>query len=437
MSDAGLRDQILSLDAVTNSQVSLAGEGDDWLSQAAQYDSDAVLVQLEEFTEADLSHFVESGVSDTADVIFLSDGQPNEYVDQAMLAGASYHLRTPLEDEFLEEVLEELALEAAAQSGNSVDAVRSELDQFGLLLGSSKPMRKLFRIIRKAAASQVNVLVTGESGVGKELVANTIHLMSDRRDRDIMTLNCGAISPELIESELFGHVKGAFTGATETRSGIFEQADGSTLFLDEVTEMPLEQQVKLLRVLETGEYRKVGSNESQYCDVRVVSATNRDPAQAIKDEVFREDLYFRLAQFPIPVPPLRARGGDIVGLAQHFLAYRNSEEDTALEISEAALEKLASHTWPGNVRDLKYTIERAYILAEQVIEASHILLDSLEEDETPLSVPEGSSLEEIEKQVILNTLDETGGKKNETAERLGISVKTLYNKLERYKTDEE
>jgi DNA-binding NtrC family response regulator len=297
-------------------------------------------------------------------------------------------------------------------------------------------MRKLFRVIRKAAASHVNVLVNGESGVGKELVANTIHLMSDRRDQEIMTLNCGAISPELIESELFGHIKGAFTGATETRTGIFEQADGSTLFLDEVTEMPLEQQVKLLRVLETGEFKKVGSNEIQHCDVRVVSATNRDPAQAINDEIFREDLYFRLAQFPIKVPPLRARGEDIVGLAQHFLAYRNNEENTATVISEAALEKLSSHAWPGNVRDLKYTIERAYILAESVIEANHILLDSLEEPTTSLSVPEGLSLEEIEKQAILKTLDETGGKKNETAERLGISVKTLYNKLEKYKADE-
>lgn len=432
-----LLDQILALEIVANCKVSLCSVDGDWISEAQAAKPDAVLAKVDDFNEADLSQLEASNLTEIADIIFLSEGTPNEFLDQAMLVGASYHLRTPLEEEFLTEVLEELELEAAAESSESINAVRSELDQFGLLLGSSKPMRKLFRIIRKASASQVNVLVAGESGVGKELVANTIHLMSDRRDKEIMTLNCGAISPELIESELFGHIKGAFTGATETRSGIFEQADGSTLFLDEVTEMPLEQQVKLLRVLETGEYKKVGSNKAQYCDVRVVSATNRDPAQAIKDEVFREDLYFRLAQFPIQVPPLRVRGEDIVGLAQHFLAYRNSEESTAVEISEAALEKLRSHSWPGNVRDLKYTIERAYILADQVIDANHILLDSLEEEERGLAVPEGSSLEEIEKQVILDTLDETGGKKNETAERLGISVKTLYNKLERYKSDDE
>ncbi|MFN3236414.1 MAG: sigma-54-dependent transcriptional regulator [Pseudomonadales bacterium] len=434
--DADLLNQVLALSCIPDCEVSLAESADNWLQEAAASDADAVIARVDGFSADDLEQLAESGLTEQADVIFLSDGTPNEYVDQAMLTGASYHLRTPLEADFLNELIEELIAETAAEQGKSVDAVRSELDQFGLLLGSSKPMRKLFRVIRKAAASHVNVLVNGESGVGKELVANTIHLMSDRRDQEIMTLNCGAISPELIESELFGHVKGAFTGATETRTGIFEQADGSTLFLDEVTEMPLEQQVKLLRVLETGEFKKVGSNEIQHCDVRVVSATNRDPAQAINDEIFREDLYFRLAQFPIKVPPLRARGEDIVGLAQHFLAYRNNEENTATVISEAALEKLSSHAWPGNVRDLKYTIERAYILAESVIEANHILLDSLEEPTTSLSVPEGLSLEEIEKQAILTTLDETGGKKNETAERLGISVKTLYNKLEKYKADE-
>jgi DNA-binding NtrC family response regulator len=434
--DADLLNRILDLPCIPKCEVNLAGSGSNWIQEAVSSNADAVIARVDGFSVDDLEQLVASSLADQADLIFLSDGTPNEHIDQAMLTGASYHLRTPLEAEYLNELVEELVAEIAAEDSTSVDAVRSELDQFGLLLGSSKPMRKLFRVIRKAAASHVNVLVNGESGVGKELVANTIHLMSDRRDQEIMTLNCAAISPELIESELFGHIKGAFTGATETRSGIFEQADGSTLFLDEVTEMPLEQQVKLLRVLETGEYKKVGSNDIQHCDVRVVSATNREPAQAINDEIFREDLYFRLAQFPIKVPPLRVRGDDIVGLAQHFLAYRNNEENTATVISEAALEKLNSHAWPGNVRDLKYTIERAYILAEGVIEANHILLDSLEEPESSLSVPTGLSLEEIEKQAILTTLDETGGKKNETAERLGISVKTLYNKLEKYKTDE-
>jgi DNA-binding NtrC family response regulator len=298
-------------------------------------------------------------------------------------------------------------------------------------------MRKLYRIIRKAAATRASIFIIGESGAGKELVANTIHIMSDRRERPFVTLNCGAISPALIESELFGHVKGAFTGATGTRSGVFEQASGSTLFLDEITEMPLDQQVKLLRVLESGEFKKVGSDTLQKCDVRVIAATNREPAEVMEAEEFREDLYFRLAQFPLRVPPLREREGDILGLARHFLAYRNAEEKTSLEITEQALERIGSHSWPGNVRELRHTIERAYILADDVITDDHIVI----EDSSPTGhrgvATGGLSLEQIEKEAILNTLRETNNSKKETAKVLGISVKTLYNKLDKYKEEGE
>lgn len=408
-----------------------------WIDEIKQSEPDIAIVQADQFSELQLEALADGQLLESTETIFVSEGAPNASIDQAMMCGVSYHLRTPLDLAFLDDLLLELGEEIALQDQNTADALTSNLDQFGLLLGSSRPMRKLFRIIRKSATSPATIFLVGESGSGKELVANTIHLLSDRKDNPIMTLNCGAISPELIESELFGHVKGAFTGASAERSGVFEQADGSTLFLDEVTEMPLDQQVKLLRVLETGEYRKVGSDQPQYCDVRVISATNREPSRAVSEELFREDLYFRLAQFPIRVPPLRERQDDIIGLAHHFLAYRNSEEATSVTMSPDALTKLREYAWPGNVRDLKHTVERAYILANDVIEAEHVVLDTSINDTMSDGLPTDVSLEEVEKHVILKTLEENAGKKNETAKILGISVKTLYNKLERYRSESE
>ena len=235
---------------------------------------------------------------------------------------------------------------------------------------------------------------------------------------------------ELVESELFGHIKGAFTGANSNRAGVFEQAEGGTLFLDELTEMPMEHQVKLLRVLETGEYKPVGSEDSRIADVRIVAATNRDPLQAIEEGIFREDLYFRVAHFPITVPPLRDRNDDIDGLAIHFLAHRNAEESSAKEITKEALERIKEYHWPGNVRELLHTIERAYILADDVVGIEHLILEGSSAGlETDIG---NDSLEDIEKKVILQTLSELDGNKSETAEKLGISVKTLYNKLKKY-----
>ncbi len=291
-------------------------------------------------------------------------------------------------------------------------------------------MRQLYRVVRKSARTDASILIIGESGTGKELVANTLHLMSDRSEKPFISLNCGAISMELVESELFGHIKGAFTGAASNRSGVFEQAEGGTLFLDEITEMPMEHQVKLLRVLETGEYKPVGSEDGRIADVRIIAATNREPTQAIEEGVLREDLYFRVAHFPINVPPLRDRGSDIEGLAIHFLAHRNAEEDSSKEITTEALERIREYHWPGNVRELLHTIERAYILADDVVGVEHLILEgSPSEAAANLG---NDSLEEIEKKVILQTLEEFDGNKSETADKLGISVKTLYNKLKKY-----
>jgi len=405
-----------------------------WVEQADAAHPDIVLAQVDQFDSASLEKLIESNVLNSTEVLFISDGTPNPAIDEAMKKGVSYHLRQPIDMGFLEGLFEELLADLHTSNSESEQVLTSNLDQFGLLLGSSRSMTKLYRVIRKAAPSNASVLIMGESGSGKELVAQTLHLMSDRRDSAFLSINCGAINPDLIESELFGHCKGAFTGATDDRTGLFAQADGGTLFLDEITEMPPEQQVKLLRVLESGEYRKVGDETESRSDVRVIAASNREAGDAIAEESFREDLYFRLAQFPIRVPPLRKRDDDVVELARHFLAHRNAKEQTSKELSSEAVTAIAEHTWPGNVRELKHTIERAYILADDVISAEHIVLEDGDASDSTTSLPTSLSLEEIEKEVILKTLAENEGRKKETAEQLGVSVKTLYNKLEKYES---
>jgi DNA-binding NtrC family response regulator len=299
-------------------------------------------------------------------------------------------------------------------------------------------MHRLFRLLRKVADSEANVFVDGESGSGKELVANTIHIASPRCEAPFIAINCGALSPELVDSELFGHVKGAFTGATKDKEGYFKQAENGTLFLDEVTEMPLEHQVKLLRVLESGEYRPVGGEALHHANVRVIAASNRDPKQAIEDQFLREDLYFRLAQFPVSLPPLRERDNDKVGLALHFIAHRNLQEQTAKEIDQSALDKINSHDWPGNVRELRHVIERAFILSDHTIQAEHVIVDTFHNDKShSTSIEPGIKLAELEKEAIEKTLEANQGNRGETAEQLGISVKTLYNKLEKYQQVED
>lgn len=431
--NAELKKQLKSLGEQQGFSLQFGQSSDNWITEAIDADPDIILVQVDDFTSEQLAQLKDSNLPHSSELLFISHGEPNSFIDEAMTSGVTYHLRFPIDLEFVADLLGDLKQELGTEQFDAEKVVASNLDQFGLLLGSSKPMRKLYRLSRKAASSSTSVFIVGESGAGKELVANSIHMLSNRAEKTFISLNCGAISPELIESELFGHVKGAFTGASETRTGVFEHADGSTLFLDEVTEMPIDQQVKLLRVLESGEFRKVGSDTVQQANVRIIAATNREPADAIGQDLFREDLYFRLAQFPIRVPPLRDRGDDLLELARHFLAYRNAEEQTNIEISPDALQKIAAHAWPGNVRELKHTIERAYILADDVIHTTHIVLDDpFESTERETEIPSGMTLEEVERQTILQTLDELDGKKKETAEKLGISVKTLYNKLEKY-----
>ncbi len=439
LQDQDIIDQVSTITLLENFDIHLSPKNQPWVDMINEHNIRIVMADCDLFSKAEYDHLIDSKTLHNLEFIFFSHGGINEYVDKITAMGACFRFRIPFVTEVLTGLLSDLLTEFSKPTEVKPKPLTSDLDQFGLLVGSSQPMYQLYRVIRKAAKSSAKVMIIGESGVGKELIANTIHMTSSRSDEPFIAVNCGALSPELIESELFGHVKGAFTGAQSDRAGVFEKAKGGTLFLDEVTEMPLELQVKFLRVLETKEFKPVGSDKIKVADVQLISATNRNPNEAIQDGHLRTDLYFRLAQFPIHATPLRERGTDITGLAKHFLIYRNDEENTAKRISDSALLKIEQHKWPGNVRELKHTIERAYLLADKIIEPEHILTEDLVEppEHHEPEVPAGVPLEEIEQQAIQNTLEQNDGKKSDTAKQLGISVKTLYNKLDKYNVTED
>jgi two-component system response regulator AtoC len=313
------------------------------------------------------------------------------------------------------------------------------LGRFGHLLGSSTAMQKVYDQISRVAPTAATVLITGESGTGKELVAQTLHDLSRRHKEVFLPVNCGAISPQLIESEIFGHEKGSFTGATREHKGYFERANGGTLFLDEITEMPIELQVKLLRVLETGLFMRVGSDREIETDVRVIAATNRVPEEAVANGKLREDLLYRLQVFPLQLPPLRERGDDVEQLANNFLNSLNAQDNTAKKLTPAAINALKHYHWPGNVRELKNVMHRAYIMANDIIEP-----DNLPEElgvaravtGPSFTVRVGSSIAAVERTLIFATLEQCGGNKEKAADMLGLSLKTLYNRLRQYEADD-
>jgi transcriptional regulator with PAS, ATPase and Fis domain len=306
---------------------------------------------------------------------------------------------------------------------------------FGRLFGSSIPMQRLYRELERIAPTDVTIFIQGDSGTGKELIAQTIHDLSPRRDDVFFPVNCGAFAPSLVESELFGHERGSFTGAVCQHRGCFERANGGTLFLDEVTEMQPDLQVKLLRVLETGELVRLGGQKPLAVDVRVIAATNRSMAQAVADGKLREDLYFRLSVFPLRIPALRERPGDVEGLALHFLDQLNSANGVCKRVSQRALERLRQYRWPGNVRELKNLMQRAFILADDEIDLEHLPeldYDSVPEPAGLVSVPIGTSLRDAERRLILATLAHYHDDKRRAAEALGVSLKTIYNRLREY-----
>ena len=316
-------------------------------------------------------------------------------------------------------------------------ALLSRLDRDAVsdtIVGSDAGLKSVMERIDQVAPTDAPVLILGETGSGKEVLARAIHSRSKRADGPVVRVNCGALPPGLIDSELFGHERGSFTGADRMHRGYYERANRGTLFLDEITEMPAELQVKLLRVLETGKVTRIGGNESFSADVRVIAATNRKPEEAVAKGKLRDDLLYRLNVFPIALPPLRDRREDVDLLAEHFLALLNKEHDTSKEFTRPALNRLRSHHWPGNVRELRNLVHRAFILAEDHIGLDCLPLGVQESAGSSLALKVGTSLGEAERRLILATLEECEGDKKKAAEVLGISLKTLYNRLNEYKS---
>jgi DNA-binding NtrC family response regulator len=319
----------------------------------------------------------------------------------------------------------------------------STQSRFGLLLGGSPAMKSLYETIERVAPTNTTVLIVGESGTGKELVAKAIHERSTRQGGPFLALNCGAIPANLIEAELFGHERGSFTGATRLHKGYFERADGGTLFLDEIIEMPIELQVRLLRVLETGRFFRVGGTGEIPVDVRIIAATNRDPRQAIAEGRVREDLVYRLSSFPIRVPALRERDEDSVLLAKVFVEELNDEYGADKVLSPEAEERIRTAIWRGNVRELRNVVQRAFIMADDWVEIDDACgLPATDNalstgpgdfDRTRISIGVGATLAEVERQTILSTLRFCRANKREAAKMLGISLKTLYTRLALYK----
>jgi len=311
-----------------------------------------------------------------------------------------------------------------------------KLGRFGPLIGASPPMQSVYDLIARVARTDASVLITGETGTGKELVAETIHALSRRSREAFLPLNCGAVSANLIESELFGHERGSFTGADRLHKGYFERAHRGTLFLDEITEMPTDLQVRLLRALEAAAITRVGGSERIKVDVRIVAATSRRVEEAVAAGKLREDLFYRLNVFPIPVPALRIRGDDVELIAEHFLSELNVAQGSAKRFTRAALERLRKHSWPGNVRELKNVVQRAFILAEEDLGVESLPLGVTEEmAASSLVMRVGSPIAEVERRFILTTLDHFEGDKKKAADVLKISLKTLYNRLNEYKPD--
>jgi DNA-binding NtrC family response regulator len=361
---------------------------------------------------------------------------------EALRQRATDYLTKPLDVPRLRAVLANVS--RRRELYEEVRDLRAELRQlgrFGPMIGAASTMQTVYDAVGRVAPTNATVLIQGESGTGKELVAETLHRLSRRRKGAFIAINCSAVSPNLIESDLFGHERGSFTGADKLRRGFFERASGGTLFLDEVTEMPQELQAKLLRVLETGHLVRVGGEQEVPMDVRVIAATNRTPEEAVTAGKLRQDLLYRLSVFRITLPPLRERAGDIDILSEHFLAALNRAESTNKRFARATLAALRTYGWPGNVRELKNAVHSAFILADHTIEPGMLPPTVREMPVTPdagdsgdvLDVRVGLSIAEAERRLTLATLRSCGGKKDAAAKVLGISLKTLYNRLNLYR----
>ncbi len=372
-------------------------------------------------------------------LIILTGQGTIETAVQAMQEGAYDYLTKPVDIGRLR-VLVEKALERGAVL-KEVRLLRHQvrhLGRFGQLVGDTRAMKEVYRLLELAAPSSAPVFIWGESGTGKELAARTIHDLSPRKQGPFVPINCAAIPETLLESEIFGHEKGAFTGATERRMGYFELADGGTIFLDEIAEMKVSTQAKFLRILQEGTFRRLSGSKEIHVDVRVLAATNKNPAQAVQDGLIREDLYYRLNVFSIYLPPLRERREDLPLLIRSFLEEFQEKYGTAVgSVDAGALALLTEHDWPGNVRELRNVLERAVLVAKgDKITVADLPQDFPSQRRRPAQEPHfsvGTTIDAAEKALILTTLEHTHHNKTRAAGILGISLKTLHNKLARYR----
>ncbi len=385
----------------------------------------------------ELLHALKEEGGELTIVILTAQGTVETAVE-AIKEGAYDYLTKPIEPQRLKILLDKIV--ERQDTRREVKVLRRQLRDhgtFGKMIGNSAEMRKVYQVVEQAAPTAASVLIWGESGTGKELVAQTIHQLSPRAQMPFVPINCAAIPETLLESEIFGHEKGAFTGAAERREGCFELADRGTLFLDEIAEMTPATQVKLLRVLQERTFRRLGGRAEQSVDVRVIAATNVNPGEAAKNGKLREDLYYRLNVFAMELPPLRQRKDDLSLLIQAFLAEFNARNGKSVTgVEPAAMQILENYHWPGNVRELRNVVERAVILAAgEFIEPKHLpplVIETQHPAAGPVvSLEPGTTVEEAEERLILMTLKHTRDNKTRAAEILGISLKTLHNKLNR------
>lgn len=437
--DSNTREALVEIVAAEGFTTAVAGSIREAQEQIASRRPDAVLVdiKLPDGSGMDIFKSLDAQtIANRAQIILITGHASIETAIEALRLGATDYLTKPINFRRLKALLSRVP--RTMDLKEEIGVLRGELrrlGRFGQMLGTAPAMQKLYNHIARVAPTEATVLLLGESGTGKELAARTIHDLSLRQKHPFLPLNCGAISPQLIESEIFGHEKGSFTGADRQHKGYFERANGGTLFLDEITEMPIELQVKFLRVLETGSFMRIGSNQEIETDVRVIAASNRDPEDAIADGKLRLDLYHRLNVFPLVLPPLRERESDIELLAQHFLDELNAAHGANKMLSPEAIAALKEYHWPGNVRELRNYIHRAFILSDNIIEASTATPSTGAQQGAPsltLAIPVGTSLAEVDRKLIFATLELCGGVKKRAADILGISLKTLYNRLEEY-----
>jgi DNA-binding NtrC family response regulator len=425
-----------------NCEVLGVGSGEEALAKFQEYSPSVILVDVElpGMNGLDLLGHLGEEIQRVPVIIITGRGS-DERVVQAIEAGAFWYIEKPLKPPILRALLDRAV--GRVRDRQAVAALTRQLRGAGklaALVGSSSAMQEVMHQVEMAAPSTASVLITGETGSGKEMVARSIHILSPRAERPFIAINCSAIPESLMESEIFGHEKGAFTGAAERRIGCFELAHGGTLMLDEIGEMPAPTQAKLLRVLEDGKVRRLGSKVETPVDVRLLAATNQNPEQAVADGRLRQDLYFRLNVFHIHLPPLREHKADLALLIDHLLVEISEKHGKKISgVGADVMELFKSHPWPGNVRELRNVLERAAIASDrETITRQHLPADFGRAPAVAglglggIRFPIGTTVDDVERELILQTLASTSQNKTRAAEMLGISLKTLHNKLKEY-----